>query len=883
MSELRRLYEAAAEIAPEARTEWLMLRCPDADLRAKVFALLQFRPESTSPLDRPAADRLAALDPETSPARVASNWAGRRIGSFRLRSLIGEGGMAAVFDATREGADFDQRVAVKLLKRAAFSEYEQRSFKREQQALASLEHPNIARLIDGGVTDEGTPFLVMELVDGETITHYCEDRRACLRTRLGLFLTVCRAVDAAHRALIVHRDIKPSNILVTGDGVVKLLDFGIAKMLDDEHGELTRTGLGALTPEYAAPEQFIGGTVTTATDTYALGVLLHELLTGTRPGRAVGTRPSDLLPDRATSDRPLLSRRTLRGDLDNIVLKALDADPARRYSGARALAEDIERYLGGQPVLAHPPSRWYRATKFVDRHRGGVTVGFVLGIAVLVSLASALWQAHVARQQAARADSVRDFVVDLLRQTAPSGPASERPDVPALVYEAAAKLPTALRDQPLVRAELLVTLGNVLRNMNDPRRSEGLLRLARADLDVAGIDDRLRLEADVGMARTLNKLSRHEEARALLLPWLTLPERRLPPEARRATLLKLAMAIDASAGKTEDALRLGSEMIAAYERDCARGIACDELGYAQFDYGMTLVGASRLTPARALLQASLSSKRAARVHLPSIADSIFGLSLIHGFQGDLDPAEAFARESMSLQRSLGDSVRTPLQAAQQQLAEVLIAKGDHAQALQLLSEIVDRPRDQTTGACAIASTMLYSAIARIELAQSDAALRDAASARTGAMSCPPGNRLLIVETADLISARARLASGGAAATRAPIDAASVDEVVSRRAGPGRQLTYLLQALRLAVELDDPALTRAVAGHLLGLMNTIDANAESPSRVEAELAQARAQGTDPETVATHFEPLLRSMEEWPIGQRLNRQWLAWRASAGTPSS
>jgi tetratricopeptide (TPR) repeat protein len=510
-------------------------------------------------------------------------------------------------------------------------------------------------------------------------------------------------------------------------------------------------------------------------------------------------------------------------------------------------------------------------------------VGFVLGVAVLVSLASALWQTHVARQHAARADTVRDFVVDLLRQTAPTGPASERPDVPALVYEAAAKLPTALHDQPLVRAELLVTLGNVLRNMNDPQRSEGLLRLAREDLDVAGIDDRLRLEADVGMARTLNRLSRYEEAKATLLPWLALPERRLPFEARRATLLKLAMAIDAGAGRTEDALRLGSEMIDAYERDCARGIACDELGYAQYDYGMTLVGASRLTQGRALLQASLSSKRAARVPLPSIADSLFGLSLIHGLQGDLDPAEAFAREAMGLQQSLGDSVRTPLQAAQHQLAEVLLAKGDHAQALQLLSELLDRPRNKGTGDCAIATTMLYSAIARIERAQHEAALSEATNARRGATSCPPGNRLLVAETADLIAARASLASGVAPAARAAIDAARVNEVVSRRAGPGRQLTYLAQALRLSVELDDAALTRAVAGHLVGLLNTIDASPASPLRVEAELVQSRAQGADPATVAEHFEPLLRRIEDWPVGQRLNRQWLAWRASGRLSAS
>jgi serine/threonine-protein kinase len=875
MTDLRRWYEAAVEIAPNARAQWLTEHCADAALRAQVLAMLQADPQATSPLDRPAAERMAALGGDASPARAAQQWIGRRVGPFRLQSMIGEGGMAAVFRAAREGADFEQAVAVKLLKRAVFSEYEQRQFQREQQALASLEHPNIARLIDGGVTEEGMPYLAMELVDGETITRYCQQRRADLRARLNLFLTVCRAVDAAHQALIVHRDIKPSNILVTADGVVKLLDFGIAKMLNDEPDERTRTGMGALTPEYAAPEQFSGGTVTTATDAYALGVLLHELLIGVRPERLTGKRPSDLLLARGTQATTAFSQRALRGDLDNIVLKALEPEPGRRYSGARALAEDLERHLSGQPVLAHPPSRWYRAKKFVGRHRGGVLVSFVLGVAVLVSLALALWQARIAREHAERADTVRDFVVNLLRQTAPSGPASERPDVPTLVYEAAAELPVALQNQPEVRVELLATLGNVLRNMNDPRRSEALLRLAQQGLDEADIDDRVRIEVDIGLARTLNKMSRFDEAMGRLAPWLALPERRLPQTVRRATLLKLAMAIDASAGRTDDALRRGAEMIAAYERDCARGVACDELGYAQYDYGMTLVGAKRLAKAGELLHASLLSKRAARAPLPSVAESEFGLSLISGLLGELDAAETSARTAMTMQDSMGDSVRHPLRSAQQQLAEVLLAKEDYAQAQQQLTAIVDDYRQRNVEPCTVATVQLHLARADLALGQLDAGTRAADAARAGNAQCPRGNRLLIAETVELLLAQARLAAGDRDGARSALALSALNEVAARPAGPGRQALYLHEAMRLAVALDDAELTRASAQHLIALLDTIGASVDAPLRIEAELQQARAQGIDPAHIAGRIEPALTRLHAWPVGQRLAQVWTHWR--------
>ncbi len=355
-----------------------------------------------------------------------------------------------------------------------FSEIEQRLFRRERQALASLSHANIARLIDGGITDSGTAYLAMEYVDGVSIDRFCRERRLDVRARLQLLLAVCRAVQHAHSALVVHRDIKPSNILVGEDGAPKLLDFGIAKLLDRDEGD-TRSGIAALTPEYAAPEQFNGGAITTATDVFALGILMHELLTGARPEQTPPTRPSALtmatkaeagaLPTDAATLRSLL-----RGDLDNIILKALEAEPARRYASAGALGDDLDRYLDGLPVTAHPPSGWYRGRKFVQRHRGGVAVTLVLVVALLASLTHALWQSRIARQQARRAETelahaqaITHFMLGMFEGAAPSGPFVQAPSVADLLASGARSLHENPKLDADTRDVLLIKLASVQR------------------------------------------------------------------------------------------------------------------------------------------------------------------------------------------------------------------------------------------------------------------------------------------------------------------------------------------------------------------------------------------------------------------------------------
>jgi serine/threonine-protein kinase len=356
----RDLIEAALALPPGQRAAWLDAHCRDPAQRHAIERLLSADTDEDV-LDRSFDDllgRVGECEPE-SPAPPP----GSAIGAFTLIEKLGEGGSSIVYRAEREQAGVRQTVALKLLRRGLYSADEQRRFRSERLALAQLRHPGIAHLIEGGVTDAGVPYIALEFVDGAPITDYVREHRTGLRQRLQLFIAVCRAVEAAHRALIVHRDLKPSNVLVSADGEVKLLDFGIAKLLGgDGEDDGLRTQTTAMTPAYAAPEQFSRGLVTTATDVYALGILLGELVTGRRREHGDTRTPSSQVSAANDVDAPPLParalRKQLRGDLDNIVVKAIDGEPERRYASAGALADDVERHLDGLPVAiaaASPP------------------------------------------------------------------------------------------------------------------------------------------------------------------------------------------------------------------------------------------------------------------------------------------------------------------------------------------------------------------------------------------------------------------------------------------------------------------------------------------------------------------------------------------------
>ena len=384
----------------------------DADLAREVESLLTAHDDAGAFIVTPAlarVDATALLDQLHDPLR----WSGRRIGPYLLVREIGHGGMGAVYLGRRVDDEYKKDVAIKVVRSSFDPAHIAQRFRHERQILADLDHPNVARLIDGGSTEDGSPYFVMEYVDGLPIDRYCEANHLSIDARLALFRDVCAAVHYAHQHLVVHRDLKAGNILVTAGGSPKLLDFGIAQLLDGAVAEdRTMTAMRVMTLENASPEQVQGGTFTTATDVYALGVLLYLLLTGRGAYGASAPTSHELArticeddprrPSDAAAD-PGLARR-LRGDLDTIVLKALQKEPARRYGTVEQFAQDVTRHLDGLPVLARPDTVRYRSTKFITRHKTGVALATLLVVALIGGVAATAWQAHVARVQRGRAE-----------------------------------------------------------------------------------------------------------------------------------------------------------------------------------------------------------------------------------------------------------------------------------------------------------------------------------------------------------------------------------------------------------------------------------------------------------------------------------------------
>lgn len=501
------IVQRALDLPPEARNDFLLEACgPDAELLDHAREVLSLALDDHPELSPGAGLQALGTGDAASGATTAS--AGERFGPWRILEETGSGGMAKVYRAERADGAYQQQVAVKLLHRTGDAGTPKKRFEHERNLLARLEHPNIARLLDGGTTDDGRSYIVMEYIEGERIDHYCDARTLSIEARLKLFLQVCDAVQFAHRQLIVHRDIKPSNILVTSDGSPKLLDFGIAKLLetDGEATDMTQTVLAhrMLTPQYASPEQVLGEPVSTATDVHGLGLLLYEMLSGhrarvidsTRPraieqavcetqptapslacttNRTPGTTHSAQSPEDIASARQLTPshlQRRLRGDLDNIVMMALRREPERRYATAQQMADDIRNFLALRPVRARPDSLSYRVDRYMRRHAAGLAILVV--VAVLLASTVAYYTDRLARQrdaaeslareaqiEAERSASVTQFLVELFRSAEPDRPADQLPDTESLLELGAQRALNAGTAPPEERLKMLEILGQV--------------------------------------------------------------------------------------------------------------------------------------------------------------------------------------------------------------------------------------------------------------------------------------------------------------------------------------------------------------------------------------------------------------------------------------
>jgi len=485
---------AALELAPEARAAYLReLEQQDRAVAKEVASLLA-----------QAEDDAGFLEDPPAACWSRHRWAGQRLGPYRVTGEIATGGMGEVLRAVRADDQYEQEVAIKLLRHGWDDDPARQRFRRERQILARLEHPSIARLLDGGETENGSPYLVMEYVRGEPLDRYCRTRGLSLRQRVELFAAVCDAVQFAHGHLLVHRDLKPANILVTAEGVPKLLDFGIAKLLDAEDGAAAPTVEAGrlLTPQYASPEHLRGEMITTASDIYSLGVVLYRVLTGQLPYAAKADTAGNLMQaltgegllkpsERARGEGKTALARELAGDLDCIVLQALRPEPELRYASAERLAEDLRRWLAGFPVLARRGSWRYRAQKFVARHRYAVAAAGVAAILAAVGVAGVLWQAQEA--DAARAMAERRFaqVRELARK------------VIFDYHDAIAQLPGSLEARARLAADAVAYLDTLSR---DARQDIALSRdLAAAYEKIAEIQSRLIV--DGGMAAAAARAS----------------------------------------------------------------------------------------------------------------------------------------------------------------------------------------------------------------------------------------------------------------------------------------------------------------------------------------------------------------------------------------
>jgi eukaryotic-like serine/threonine-protein kinase len=504
---IKLLFRKVVELPPEERDALLNEECKDnPGLKKEVEALIEAAGKAENYWEVPPLDSVNF----TEDGNSADYFDGIVIGKYKVEKKIGEGGMAVVYSAVRIDNQFNRRVAIKFIKRGMDTNEIIRRFRVEQQTLAGLDHPYIAKIIDGGTTEERLQYFVMEYIDGIPITNYCDQNKFTLDQRLDLFIKVCSAVNYAHQNLIVHRDLKPNNILITSDGNPKLLDFGIAKLLAKDQSintfPQTEDGTRFMTVEYASPEQVTGGKITTSSDVYSLGVLLYELLTGHLPYRLKNKFPQEVEkiitsvnPEKPstiiTKSKKVLTddgnvnessadeisklrgsnveklKRRLSGDMDNIILMALRKDPERRYISVQHLSEDLKRYSEGRPVTANRDSLFYRSNKFIKRHKIGVTATILFLLLALSSVIIIIYQAGITKKErdkatleASRKDQINNFLNEMLFSSDPlvAGKNLKLADV---LNEASKKITTELKGQPQIEAEVRSTIGQTYENL----------------------------------------------------------------------------------------------------------------------------------------------------------------------------------------------------------------------------------------------------------------------------------------------------------------------------------------------------------------------------------------------------------------------------------
>ena len=704
----------------------------DPPLRAAVDELLQAERDGGSVLDA-AVERWSVLLLDVgAPARA--ELVGRLVGPFRATHEVGHGGMGVVYLAERADGQFEQQVALKVVQVGLADEALRAQFLAERRILARLDHPGIARLIDGGVLDDGRPWFAMEFVDGVPLTRWCDEHALDVRARLALFLDVCDAVADAHRNLVLHLDLKPANILVTPAGQVKLLDFGISRLIrqDPDADEDRPSGPRALTPEYAAPELLRGEPVTVTTDTWALGTILYELLAGRAPfaplgrGRvsAGGGRPEPPPPSVAAAEAgaadPAARRRARRvaGDLDAVVMKAVENDPDRRYLTVAALTADLGAWLADVPVSARPAGPAYRLRKLVRRHRVGVAAACAVALALVGGMAGTAWQARKARREALKAEQVKDYLVGVFADADPQRTEANALTADELLARGAERVRVELSGQPDIQSEMLLTVAQVYRNLGmyaeavplvdeavtirtglhgarsepvaaalnergwlqylggDWEAAEGTLR------DVVALRRRLRATGAAELAQSIDNLAEvlrvrggYAEAETLAREALGIRRRTLGDHVDVATSLNNLGVIvrqTASEGDAEALFREALEM-----RRRLQGPDHPEALVTQGNLALWLREHGRREEAKAILEDLLARQRAryGDDH-PLTLSTLNNLASLHRDLGELERAAETFREVLAGWERRGGAVHPNALTTRNNLAAVLRETGD---------------------------------------------------------------------------------------------------------------------------------------------------------------------------------------------------------------
>ncbi|HET7864866.1 MAG TPA: protein kinase, partial [Burkholderiaceae bacterium] len=833
------LLDEGLDLDPAQRAAW---RASVAAREPLLHALVEGMLADMARSDAHTSDRAetAALIARriAKATRAQTSLAGQMFGPYRVQQLLGHGGMGSVWLALRVDGLFERQVALKLVHVGLAGQALAERFARERRILGSLDHPHIARLLDAGLSEQGQPYLAIEYVEGMPLTAYCDAQRLSLRARVQIMMQVLSAVQYAHQNLVVHRDLKPANILVTPDGQVRLLDFGIAKLLTDGQAsetELTHQGGRVLTPDYASPEQIGGGTVSTASDVYSLGVVLYVLLCGQRPYQlrrdsraaleeailsAAPLRPSQLvLGKEAALARGCANAKrlaqSLAGDLDTIILKALKKDPAERYATVDALMQDLQRHLDGRPVLARPDSAAYRLMKFVVRNRLKVAGGLVMGGLLLAGAGVSLWQAREARAQATlaqretqRAQAVQAFLIDIFKanSTQQADPQRARQTTARELLDVGARQAAeSLKGSPEAQDEVLDTLADMYYQLglgdqaahmrqqrvvalkqaygdSDVRVAAALLAYAR---DVAETDQRERADAALAQARQiLDRLGdRSSETRG----WVSI----------ESAAIEQYTSIVAAQGHADEAV---SHFRAHPERWSSLFHALQMSARVHYHAG----------DFRAAERGHREALELAQRHSPSpspwVITPLVQLAEAQWNQCKLDDAEAGLRAALALSRQLNGDLGGATLQTQAKVAGFLHATGRMAEGRRVLDEVLAAVQSKEANATpnAVSAVRLFRALAMLaegRIFEAEQGLRkEIEDLRQHYPGSIPLSRTLLPEAAALTA----LGRYGAARQAAEEAWRLAQAAVGEAGAPQMRNRYLLELARLSLAQDDPA-------------------------------------------------------------------------------